>query len=65
MKMMMKKNNWFIKDGDIIGKNSTNDTWMYTSKETLIYDQMIFKTNHNLFKYNILLNNNLILLIFF
>ena len=47
-----EKNNWFIKDGDINGKSSTNDTWMYTFKETLIYDQMIFKTNPNLFKCN-------------
>ena len=47
-----EKNNWFIKDGDINGKSSTNDTLMYTFKETLIYDQMIFKTNHNLFKCN-------------
>ena len=47
-----EKNNWFIKDGDINGKSSTNDTWMYTFKETLIYEQMIFKTNHNLFKCN-------------
>ena len=45
-----QKNKWFIKDGDIKGKKSTNDTWMYSFKDTLIYDQMIFKTNHNLFK---------------
>ena len=48
-----EKSNWFIKDGDINGKSSTNDTWMYTFKETLIYDQMVFKTNHNLFKCNL------------
>ena len=47
-----EKNKWFIKDGDINGKKSTNDTWMYSFKDTLIYDQMIFKTNHNLFKCN-------------
>ena len=47
-----QKNKWFIKDGDINGKKSTNDTWMYSFKDTLIYDQMIFKTNHNLFKCN-------------
>ena len=47
-----QKNKWFIKDGDIKGKKSTNDTWMYSFKDTLIYDQMIFKTNHNLFKCN-------------
>ena len=47
-----QRNKWFIKDGDIKGKKSTNDTWMYSFKDTLIYDQMIFKTNHNLFKCN-------------
>ena len=41
---------WFIKDGDLNGKKSTNDTWLYSLEDTLIYDQMIFKTNHNLFK---------------
>ena len=46
------KNCWFIKDGDLNGKKSTNDTWLYSLEDTLIYDQMIFKTNHNLFKCN-------------
>ena len=46
------KDCWFIKDGDINGKKSTNDTWLYSLEDTLIYDQMIFKTNHNLFKCN-------------
>ena len=41
---------WFIKDGNLQGKKSTNDTWFYSAEETLIYNQMIFKTNHNLFK---------------
>ena len=41
---------WFIKDGDIKGKKSTNDTWFYSAEETLIYDKMIFKTNHILIK---------------
>ena len=41
---------WFIKDGNLEGKKSTNDTWFYSAEETLIYDQMVFKTNHNLFK---------------
>ena len=41
---------WYIKDGNIEGKRSTNETWLYISEETEIYDQMIFKTNHNLFK---------------
>ena len=47
-----RKSNWFISDGDINGKKSTNDTWMYSFKDTLIYDQMLFKNNHNLFKCN-------------
>ena len=46
------KDCWFIKDGDLNGKKSTNDTWLYSLEETVIYDQMIFKTNHNLFKCN-------------
>ena len=41
---------WYIKDGDVNGKKSTNDTWIYALEEALIYDQMIFKANHNLFK---------------
>ena len=41
---------WYIKDGNLQGKKSTNDTWFYSAEETLIYNQMIFKTNHNLFK---------------
>ena len=41
---------WFIKDGNLEGKKSTNDTWFYSADETLIYDEMIFKTNHILFK---------------
>ena len=41
---------WYIKDGNLQGKKSTNDTWFFSQEETLIYDQMIFKTNHNLFK---------------
>jgi pSer/pThr/pTyr-binding forkhead associated (FHA) protein len=45
-------NNWFIKDGDLSGKKSTNDTWIYALEDTLINDQMIFKTNHSLFKCN-------------
>ena len=46
------KNIWYINDGDINGKKSANDTWMYCFKDTLIYDKMIFKTNHNLFRCN-------------
>jgi len=47
-----EKNNWFIKDGDLNGKKSANDTWLYILEDTLIYDQMIIKTNHNLLKCN-------------
>ena len=40
---------WFLKDG---GNNnfSTNGTWLYAAEEYEIFDGMIFKTNHNLFK---------------
>lgn len=41
---------WYIKDGDLEGKKSTNDTWFFSLEDNLIYDQMIFKTNHILFK---------------
>ena len=41
---------WFIKDGNIEGKRSTNETWFYIYEETEIFDQMMFKTNHYLFK---------------
>ena len=47
-----ERSNWFIKDGDLNGKKSTNDTWIYALEDILIYDQMIFKTNHSLFKCN-------------
>ena len=41
---------WYLKDGNLNGKKSTNDTWFYSAEETLIENNMIFKTNHNLFK---------------
>lgn len=41
---------WYLKDGNLNGKKSTNDTWFYSAEETLIENDMIFKTNHNLFK---------------
>ena len=41
---------WYIKDGDLDGKKSTNDTWFYSIEDTEITNGMIFKTNHNLFK---------------
>jgi pSer/pThr/pTyr-binding forkhead associated (FHA) protein len=37
-----ESNCWYIKDGDLTGKKSTNDTWLYALEDTLIYDQMIF-----------------------
>ena len=40
---------WFLKDGGDVG-NSTNGTWLYATEEYEIYDGMVFKTNHNLFK---------------
>ena len=46
----IKKKGWYIRDGNMEGKKSTNDTWFYSAEETLINDGMIFKTNHNLFK---------------
>lgn len=41
---------WYIQDGDLEGKKSTNDTWLYSFEDTLMYDQMIFKTNNIMFK---------------
>ena len=46
----INRKGWYIRDGNMEGKKSTNDTWFYSAEETLIYDGMIFKTNHNLFK---------------
>lgn len=45
-----RKRGWYLKDGNLEGKKSTNDTWFYTDDDTLIFDGMIFKTNHNLFR---------------
>jgi pSer/pThr/pTyr-binding forkhead associated (FHA) protein len=41
---------WYLKDGNLNGKKSTNETWYYSAEETLIEEDMIFKTNHNLFR---------------
>jgi len=41
---------WYLKDGNLKGKKSTNETWYYSAEETLIKEDMIFKTNHNLFR---------------
>ena len=40
---------WLLKDGNKNTK-STNGTWLYAAENYQIYDGMIFKTNHNLFK---------------
>ena len=40
---------WFIKDGNQIGEPSTNGTWVFAYDEFEIYDEMIFKSNSNLF----------------
>ena len=44
------KRGWYLKDGNLEGKKSTNDTWYYSAEDTLICDGMVFKTNHNLFR---------------
>ena len=46
----LEKKGWYLKDGNLEGKKSTNDTWFYCSEDSEISDGMIFKTNHNLFK---------------
>ena len=48
---------WILKDGKVNShfiqeKNSTNGTWLFLINETLIFDNMIFKANHSLFKCN-------------
>ena len=48
---------WFIKDGNQIGEPSTNGTWVFAYDEFEIYDEMIFKSNSNLFSCH-LRNNN-------
>ena len=35
----------FIKDGNLQGKKSTNDTLFYSGDETLVYDEMVFNRN--------------------
>ena len=40
---------WLLKDGNK-NSNSTNGTWLYAAENYQIYDGMVFKTNHNLFK---------------
>jgi uncharacterized protein YcgL (UPF0745 family) len=38
-------NNWFIKDGNESGNESTNGTWVYANEETEITEGMQFKSN--------------------
>ena len=51
--IFFKNDKWFICDGLIENnnyiKNSTNGTWLYAFEDTIIYDNMIFKSNNNLF----------------
>jgi hypothetical protein len=38
-------NNWYIKDGNGNGNESTNGTWMFANEETEIKEGMKFKSN--------------------
>ena len=38
-------NNWYIKDGNGNGNESTNGTWLYANEETEIHEGMRFKSN--------------------
>ena len=38
-------NNWYIKDGNENGNESTNGTWLYANEETEILEGMRFKSN--------------------
>jgi hypothetical protein len=38
-------NNWYIKDGNENGNESTNGTWLYANEETEIKEGMRFKSN--------------------
>ena len=49
---------WFIKDGNQFGEPSTNGTWIFAYDEFEIYDDMIFKSNANLFSCHLRNNNN-------
>ena len=47
-------NNWYIKDGNDKGNESTNGTWLYALEDMPIYEGMIIKSNNNLFKFSFL-----------
>ena len=38
-------NNWYIRDGNEEGNDSTNGTWLYASDEIEIKEGLIFKSN--------------------
>ena len=40
---------WLIKDGNELNQPSTNGTWVFAYDECEIYDEMVFKSNSNLF----------------
>lgn len=42
-----------LRDGSYESKHSTNGTWIYAMEDTMIYEGMIFKANHNLFEVKI------------
>ena len=44
------ENNWYIKDGNEKGIESTNGTWLYASDDIEIKEGMIFKSNSCNFK---------------
>ena len=43
--LFFSDNNWYIKDGNKNGNESTNGTWMYANEETEIKEGMKFKSN--------------------
>ena len=45
-------NNWYIKDGNGNGNESTNGTWLYANEETEIKEGMKFKSNSCNFIFN-------------
>jgi hypothetical protein len=49
--LIYNDNNWYLYDGNYESNpdsKSTNGTWIYLIEETEIYDNMIFKSNQNL-----------------
>ena len=53
---------WFISDGkvddDSLSRPSTNGTWLYLIEETPIFDNMIFKSNQNVYECHIIKQNS-------